>query len=486
MKILSLSQIRSAETRAVTGTNKTLSDLMECAGKSTAKIIKNKYSVLGKKILIVCGNGNNGGDGLVVASELKAEGADVSLFFPFSMPDTDTAKPFIKDVSDIKTVNELPDEADIVVDALFGIGLNRKLDDNVSSLIEKMNDIDAVKIAIDIPSGVYCDGGACDISFKADLTVTFIALKLCFVLPTSSSFCGEVVVCDLGINAKEFSYETIEKPDYIKRDKNSHKGTFGTALLVCGSYGMCGAEILSAKSALLSGAGIVKAVVCDKNYSAFTSTVPEAVTVPVETALSGCPVVYDKTLYSSLSNIDALLIGCGLGRNDDSIKLVHRILENSNVPTVIDADGINAILGDISIIKRVNSPVIITPHPAEMARLFNTTVSDIEHNRIRYAKEFATENGCTVVLKGANTVVALPDGKIYFNVTGNPGMATAGSGDVLSGIIVSLLAQGLSPETAALNSVYIHGTAGDIAAQKHGEISMTASNIIEELPTVLK
>lgn len=481
MKIMTYSQIKSAENYAVHSCGETFATLMEKAGNSAADEIIKRYNVNGKTVNIVVGSGNNGGDGLVIAAALVSVGAEVIITAPFGIPGTETASHF-SSITDSVTVKESVEEtADIYIDALFGIGLNRPIVGAAEEIINELNRCKGVKIAVDIPSGIYADGGRADTVFRADLTITFIGLKISQVLPLTSSFCGETVLYDLGITPREYSYLSIEESSSLKRDKNAHKGTFGTAFLICGSYGMCGAQILSAKAALRSGAGIVKAVVCDKNYTAFTISVPEAVTIPVQTAENGAPVVYEKTLFSGLSSSSACLVGCGLGRTDEAAKLVRRTLEISEIPTVIDADGINGLLSDINILRRTKAPVILTPHPAEMARLCDTTTSDIERNRIRYAKSFATEYGCTLVLKGANTIVATNKGELFFNTTGNPGMATAGSGDVLAGIITAYLAAGQTPIEAAKRGVYMHGKAGDKARDILGEEYMSATDIIKGL-----
>ena len=251
--------------------------------------------------------------------------------------------------------------------------------------------------------------------------------------------------------------------------------------MFCGSYGMAGAAILAAKAALRSGAGILKAVLCDGIYAPFTASVPEAVCVPLKQTDKGTlppdGIDYEKIL----SGCSAVLAGCGLGNNADTAEIVKALCENSEIPIVIDADGINALCGSIDIIKKRKAPVILTPHPGEMARLCSLTVADIEADRVGAARKFAAEYGCVLVLKGANTVIATPKGEIFFNLTGNPGMATGGSGDLLSGIIVSLLAQGFPADEAAKAGVYLHGEAGDKAAAKRGERAMLPSDMIKEL-----
>lgn len=483
MKILNLSNIRAAEESAVKSGAFSYVALMKNAGEEAVKILKSRYAFEGKRVAVFCGKGNNGGDGLVIASRLSRLGTDVDLCFPFGMPATDTAASFFDDIKGINIASEIIDNYDFVIDALFGIGLDRELEGNAAEVIDKMNMLKGVKIAIDIPSGVPCDASFTPKkAFMADFTVTFIALKPCFVLPQTSLYCGEFEVADIGAKIGEYSYLTIEKPEIVKRNKNTHKGSFGTALTLCGSFGMCGASVLAAKSALRSGVGLLKAFVCDKNYTAFTVSVPEAVTLPVPTDINGVPVIDEKTLIDNLKGADSLLLGCGLGLSDTAVKLIKKVaLTVENIPLVIDADGINAVARDINIIRKIKAPVIFTPHPKEMARLCHTTVSDVENNRIKYAKNFAKDYSCIVVLKGANTIVAAPDGRVFFNLTGNAGLATGGSGDVLSGMIVSYLAQGVSPLQSALNAVYLHGLAGDMAAEKISKRALLPSDIIEEL-----
>lgn len=482
MKVLSVEQIRNAERTAVLSGLFSYADLMKNAGKAVFEEIAGRYAIVGKRFLILAGSGNNGGDGLVLAGLLHNSGALVELYLPFGPPRTDTARVFAESVSNIPLCNQITDSYDFYVDALFGIGLDRPLSPETENLINFVNSLDGVKISVDIPSGIIADSGRAQAVFKADLTVTFIGYKLSQLLPETSDFCGEVVLNDLGIDTKnDYSYSVIDPPKPRKFSKNSHKGTFGTALAVCGSYGMCGAAVLSAKAAAVSGAGIVKAVICDKNYSAFTHSVPEAVTVPVETSADGAPIIYEKTALSALSGAAALLIGCGLGTTDAAKNAVKKFLKVTDIPTVIDADGINALADNIDILRSIRAPYVLTPHPGEMARLFGTTVGDIEAHRVQYAKKFACHYNCVLVLKGANTVVAAPNGEVYFNITGNYGMAKGGAGDVLSGIIVALLANGYNTLDAALTAVYVHGAAGDRAARKFTKRTMLPSDILGEL-----
>lgn len=276
-----------------------------------------------------------------------------------------------------------------------------------------------------------------------------------------------------------------ERPVLPERPADGHKGTFGTALLLCGSYGMCGAEILAAKAALRCGVGLVRAVVCAENYAPFLTAVPAAVTLPVRTDADGAPLVTAEQLETAFSRADAVLIGCGLGRSSAAARLVKSALAYSTVPTVLDADGINAVCDDIHLIRKTKSSVIVTPHSGEMARLIGSTAEQVERDRTGIALRFARENGCITVLKGHRTVIAFPDGQYKINATGCSGMATGGSGDVLAGMLVSLLAQGMEPEAATEAAVWLHGKAGELAAERLGERFMLPDDLTEELKNLL-
>lgn len=481
MKVLTVPQIRSAEENAVINGVFSYSQMMENAGRAATSIISNKYDIKGKRVAIVCGVGNNGGDGFVIANALSKIGVFVTVITPLGEPKTQTAKEQFSFLPSVRVTDELTGCYDFIIDALFGIGLDRTVAGEARRAVEWMNMADCVKIAVDIPSGITSDGKVAGIAFKADLTVTFIALKDCLLVPPASDYCGEIAVDNIGVPVSDYEYLTVDSPKFKEPDKNSHKGTFGTALLVAGSYGMCGAQILAAKSAQKAGVGIVKAAVIDKNYTTFTSSVPEAVTLPFATDKDGGFLLSDDEVMSCLSNSDALLIGPGMGQSFSAKQTVIKFLKNSQIPIVLDADGINAISFDINVLRGIKAPVIITPHPGEMARLVGVSVKEIQSDRIAYARNFSMKYGVITVLKGANTIIALPDGEVFINATGNYGMATAGSGDVLAGIMVSLLAKGYPPIFAAKAAVYLHGVAGDNAAKKVGKASLTAGDIITEL-----
>lgn len=480
--ILESNLIKEAEQKTVQNGSFTFLELMQNAGEKAFGKIYDKYNIASKKIAVICGNGNNGGDGFVVARLLYEYGADVTVFIPQGKPQTESALYYYNKLGNIKIKPLFEGEFDFIIDALFGIGLNRPLSKEIISLLNEINNKNAIKIAIDIPSGIHADSGkVLGNCFKADLSITFIAYKPCFFLPEGSEFCGDVIVADIGVSPDKFSYKIIKNPVLPKRPKNSHKGTFGTALLFCGSYGMAGAAMLSAKAALRSGVGIVKSVICDNIYLPFTAYLPEAVCIPVKSAENGGfnpdNIDLDKTFEKST----ALLFGCGVGRYRECEKLLETLLLKSEIPTVLDADGINLISSRIELLSKCKAPIILTPHPAEMARLCKKTTAEVEKDRINTARNFAIKHNCIIVLKGANTIVANEEGEIFINNLGNSGMATAGSGDVLAGIMVSLLAQGLSAFEAAKSAVYLHSIAGDKAASNRNEQSLIASDIIEEL-----
>ncbi len=481
MSVLTVDLIRRSEENAVTGGAFSFRELMYIAGTEASKIILSNYDCKNKKIAVVCGNGNNGGDGFVIAERLARHGAEVTVISPLGTPKTEDAIYYFSKAVTVKKTDVLEDGFDIIIDAVFGIGLNKPINDRLHKLFLKINSSPAVKIAIDIPSGIEADTGkilgGC---INADLTVTFIALKPCFLLPESSDNCGKIVVADIGVKPIDKAYSIIQKPEFKKRPRNSHKGSFGTALLICGSYGMAGAAILASRAALRSGVGIAKCLLCKGIYPPFTAAVPEAVCIPHKQNRKGT-LKYSKKILKHLKECSALLFGCGVAKSRDTFKILRDIIEKSTIPTVIDADGINLLSTRINLLKKSKAPIILTPHPAEMARLCGCSVKEIEASRIEKAKNFAMNYGCILVLKGANSIVAFPNGEIHINNNGNPGMATGGSGDVLSGILVSLLAQGMSPELAATSAVFLHGEAGDKATARKGERGVLPSDIIEEL-----
>lgn len=484
MNILDKSLIKKSEESAVQNGVFSYLELMENAGSKAAEIINNTIDCRSKKVAVLCGKGNNGGDGFVIARKLFEYGAEVTVVTPFGKPCSNNAKYYYDRLELIEKTDTFCKDInyDIIIDSLFGIGFDRQPDDQTLCLFENINSHKAVKFSIDLPSGVSADSGRVyTTAVKADYTITFIALKPCFVLPDGLDYCGEVTVADIGVKPLGYTYKTTEKPVFKKRKVNSHKGDYGTALILCGSYGMAGASILATKAALKSGLGIAKCGLCESIYLPLTVACPEAVCLPMKQTRKG-GLKNSKTDIQLLSQkCKAILFGCGVGKGKDIQKILKRLVLTSKLPLVIDADGINALSYSIDILKKTKAPIILTPHPAEMARLCGKTTAEVEKNRVKTASDFAKAYNCTVVLKGARTIIADKNGYVFFNLNGNSGMATGGSGDVLSGIIVSLLAQGLDPLSAAKAGVFLHGEAGDKAASKLGERGMLPSDIIAEL-----
>lgn len=481
MNVLTRDLIRKSEENAVNCGDFSFIKLMEIAGTKAADVILKHYDIKNKRVLVLCGNGNNGGDGFVIANKLLQSGADVSVFLPLGTPKTESALHYFSLLPQNIVCECFSGEFDFIIDAVFGIGLCRRLDEKLIALINKINNLSAVKIAVDIPSGINCDNGeVLGDAFKSDLTITFIAPKPCFYLPPCADYYKTLEVVDIGVTPLESDIKLLSAPTLPERPKSSHKGTFGTALLICGSYGMAGAAILATRAALKSGVGIAKCLIPKSIYKILTVAVPEAVCLPKMSTLKGGLSAFIN-IKPALQKTSAALFGCGLSNTIHTKVLLKKLIKNNSCPLVIDADGINALASCIDLLKKANASIILTPHPAEMARLVKSDVKTVQANRITVARNFAKQYNCILVLKGANTIIADPSGKVYFNTLGNSGMATGGSGDVLSGIIVSLLAQGLPPIEAAKAAVYLHSLAADKAVKIIGEAGLLPSDIIEAL-----
>lgn len=481
MNVLTRDLIRKSEENAVNCGDFSFLRLMEIAGAKAAEAILKHYDVKNKRVAVFCGNGNNGGDGFVIANTLLQNGADVSVFLPLGHPKTGSALHYFSLLPQNIICENFEDEFDFIIDAIFGIGLCRRLDDELIEQINKINNSKGVKIAVDIPSGINCDNGEIlGTAFKSHLTITFISPKPCFYLPPASDYYKTLEVIDIGVPPLKSDIKLLTAPTLPERPKNSHKGTFGTALLICGSFGMAGAAILATRAALKSGVGIAKCLIPKSIYKILTVAIPEAVCLPkFQTLKGGLSSLIN--LKPDLQKTSAVLFGCGLSNTVHTRTLLKKLIKNCNCPLVIDADGINALAYSIDLLKKANAPIILTPHPAEMARLINSDVKTVEANRIKIAVDFAKQYNCVLVLKGANTIITNPSGEVYINTLGNSGMATGGSGDVLSGITVSYLAQGVKPFEAAKAAVFLHSLAADKASKNTGEAALLPSDIIEAL-----
>ncbi|MBL0056996.1 MAG: NAD(P)H-hydrate dehydratase [Chitinophagaceae bacterium] len=495
MKIFTSQQIRQWDAYTIAHEPIASIDLMERAARACYDwLVKNEFQE--RQIHVFCGRGNNGGDGLALARLIKTGNGHVTVYIPRS---DDPGSPDFQinlhrfhecggNVHIIHTHEILPviHHHDLVIDALFGTGLNKPPEGICAALINYMSQVGAPVISIDIPSGLYADQCSKKNSIvTADHTLSFQQYKLAFFFSENERYLGQVHLLDIGLHPgfeerEEAQIETVEKELIQKirrpRKKFSHKGSFGHAALLAGSKGMMGAAVLSARSCLRSGVGKLTCFIPDCGYTVLQSTVPEAM----------C-----RTCGSDHLDIPSLLgpyqsvgIGPGISLQDNSAGLLSRVFAQFDQPMVLDADALNILAADRSLMASIPRHSILTPHPGEFDRLFGPIHSECE--RLQSALLRASEGHVYIVLKGHHSFIATPDGKGYLNCTGNPGMATAGSGDVLTGILTGLLAQGYPPLQAALMGVYLHGSAGDIAVKDSSPEAMIAGDIIGKLGAAFK
>ena len=494
-KILSAEQMRRADTFTIQHEPISSIDLMERAAMACKEWI---LSHLPDKHLvsIVCGTGNNGGDGLALARLLRKE-RDVEVFVLDSnkrSPDFETNLKRLKRCRRVRVTllksNDtlrLPWGTDLLIDALFGTGLTRAVEGRYAEAIHEMNSQRCTRLSIDMPSGLFADSPTPHdgVVFEADITLTFQMAKLAFMMPENYRFVGDFTVLPIGLSPefikKEetpyFFADTVTTPSFLcHRPKFSHKGDFGHCLLVAGSSGKMGAAILSARACLRSGTGLV------------TTHVPKAGVDIMQTAFPEAMVSIDSNdeIFSSLpDNLDrynVVAAGPGLGTAPSTIDALKQLLKECHKPMVLDADALNCIAMEKDMLDLVPPNSILTPHHKEYERLAGEWADDFE--RLAKQSDFSAKHKVIVVFKGAHTTVSLPDGRVVFNNTGNPGMATAGSGDVLTGIIAGLLAQGAKPDYAAIYGAYLHGRAGDRAFSDKGN-GLIASDIVENIPFVM-
>ncbi len=495
MKIFSALQIKKWDAYTILNAPIASIDLMERAATACCNWL------LGKNFgsfhfRIYCGKGNNGGDGLAIARILIEHKCLVTVYIlEFGNIGTDNFQTNLArlhqcttDIHFIQSADFFPviDSNDIIVDALFGTGLKKPLEGISAALVNHINNSAAIKISIDLPSGLFADVNSKGNSIiKATHTLSFQNYKLAFLLPENEEYCGEVHLLDIGLHP---SFEENEPADfelingatiktiYKPRQKFAHKGTYGHAALLCGSQGMMGAAVLSSLACLRSGVGKLTTYIPQCGYEIVQTAVPEAMAlVAGENYLSA---------VTGIEKFNAVGIGCGIGIHPPYKKLLTEIFKQVKTPMVIDADALNIMAKNKELLNLIPSQSIITPHPKEFERLFGKTQNDFK--RLQLALHKSKELNIYIILKGHFSFISTPEGTGYFNSTGNAGMATAGSGDVLTGIITGLLAQGYSLLHAAIFGVYLHGLAGDIAAQKFSEEVMIAGDITHCLSQAFK
>lgn len=489
MQILSAEQTRATDAHTIEQEPIASIDLMERASQHFCRWFVPRFPNSGQTIHIFCGVGNNGGDGLAVARILKGRGYAVKVYLvkyanklsADCQINLDRLKQFDSialselsgDVSQIIVSHQ-----DMIIDSMFGSGLSRPIEGFTAELIEQLNELPGTRVAIDIPSGVYADKLPDGVVFKAHYTCSFQRPKLSFFLPEYAEAVGEWHVIDIGLDERFISkqdtrWHCITPADLTlkQRGKYSHKGTYGHALIIGGSYGSIGAALMAGKACLRTGAGLVTSYVPRCGYNIIQTAFPEAMVLTDmhQEVITHLP---EQDKYAAIG------VGPGLGTNELTTTALHQLIEQSDKPMVIDADALNILAKNQEWFELLPANTILTPHPKEFERLFGATNNSLD--RLKLAREKAQQYNIIICLKGAHTAVALPDGTIWFNTTGNSGMATGGSGDVLTGIITGLLSQGYQPARAALIGVYLHGLAGNMAAVNSLE-SMIAEDIIQHI-----
>ena len=480
--------------------------LMEKAGSGCASLLMEEYAPEDGPVTVACGNGKNGGDGFVIARKLLRAGYDVSVVLAFGEPKATDAIENYRRATDLSVpvffwgteeASEAVKTASVLVDCMFGIGFRGAANELQSEVFSAMNEAPGDTVSIDVPSGVVTDTGeVLGTAVKAAWTIAISTLKPLHVLYPAREYCGDVRILDIGILPESYAVVaphlhtlTVEEAAALLpvRSRTAHKNDAGHVLSLCGSYRMPGAACLCANAALRAGAGLLTAAYPEPAYPAISSHLTEAMSLPLPAASDGTlsadalPVLKDF-----LGKATVLVTGCGLGQSDAIRALLVDLLKTAEVPVLLDADALNNLAGDLSVLKERKAPTVLTPHPGEMARLTGKPASDIVRNRLPVAKEFADEYGVTVLLKGPDTVVASSETEdIFINTSGNESLAKGGSGDTLSGILAAFLAQGMNGFEAAAAAAYYHGKTAEYCTLDKAARSVLATDLIEALPYVL-
>ena len=512
MKLVTASEMRELDRRAIQDLGIPSLVLMENAGRTTYQILRREFPELQGEVAVVAGRGNNGGDGFVVARYLANAGIPVAVFLlgPREQVSGDArvnleilahlgiAVAEVLTEADLNPLIHRLAKAGLIVDALLGTGLNSPVTGLMAALIERLNHLRAPVLAVDIPTGLSADTGeVLGVALKARVTVTYGWPKLGQVLPPGRDYAGRLWQVDIGIPpilAREAPVELAEAREMQallpSRPCGSHKGNFGHLLVLAGSVGKTGAAALAAEAALRAGAGLVTLgvpaslndILEVKLTEAMTLPLPEAAAARALGAAAWAPIV---EFLNEKNEKFTVALGPGIGTHPETRELVARLVRDLACPMVIDADGINNLAGATAGLKDAAGPRILTPHPGEMARLVGLTTPEVQARRLDLARDTAARLGVTLVLKGAQTVVAAPDGRASLNSTGNPALASGGTGDVLTGLIGGFLAQGLAPWDAARLGVYLHGLAADFFVSRHGQRGMIAGDLLAVWPQML-
>jgi hydroxyethylthiazole kinase-like uncharacterized protein yjeF len=504
MKISSTGQMREMDRRAIEEYGISDELLMENAGLAVFQVLIRRFGARGVKYLVLCGSGNNGGDGLVVARKLHSAGAEVKVLFM-----SDPAKYRGAALSNYRILSKLPVEvitqspveeargeiarADVLVDALFGTGLARDVEGVYAGVIQAVNGSGKKIVSIDIPSGIHGDSGrVMGVAVRADCTVTFGTPKLGNILYPGYAHCGSLYVSHISFPYALSHSDSVEveinlPPPLPARDPAGHKGSFGDVLFVAGAANYYGAPFFSAFSFLKSGGGYARLAAPRSVTPYIAAGGSEIVFVPQEeTAQGSISRGSLEPLLRLSEQVDMVVAGPGVSLNPETQDLLRQLAASVRKPLLIDGDGITACAADLSILEKRDHPTILTPHPGEMSRLAGVGVADLLENRIELLQRFCRRLSSTIVLKGAHTLIGYPDGRVFVNMSGNAGMATAGSGDTLNGAIAAMAGLGMDVGDAVRTGVFIHGLSGDIAAERKGEDGITARDILDFLPTAVK
>lgn len=511
MKLASPEQMKEIERRAIHEMGIPGVVLMENAAAAVVHEVTKELSALrDKKILVFAGKGNNGGDAFAAARHLYNRGAQVRVFLLAGKGEVSgdakinltIAENMGIDIVELLEEQQLESAvmglsaADLVVDGIFGTGLKRDVAGLDRKVIDGINASNKTVISIDIPSGICGETGkVLGAGIKAAKTVTFCLPKTGLVVHPGCEYAGVLAVAGIGIPQKGIDSlgitASVTDRDYVSkhipvRKQESNKGTYGRVFVVSGSPGMTGAGCLCAGAALRTGAGLVYLGVPSSLAPIFDAAVLEAVAIPLEEDRGYLSRKASDRILEKMRDATVAAVGPGLSVNGDIRHIVKRIVEEGERPVILDADALNALADNVSVLKKLKAPCIITPHPGEMARLTGKSVREVQENRLETARSFSAQWGAITVLKGSRTVIAAPTGEVFVNTTGNPGMATGGTGDVLTGMIAGLAAQGVKPLEAAVCGVYLHGLAGDAAAEIKGEHGLIAGDLLDEIACVMK
>lgn len=491
--VLNSAQMKACDNGTITFYGVPSLVLMERAALAVVEEVE-KIITKEDTVLIVCGSGNNGGDGIAIGRLMHLKGYSVYISFvgneEHASEETKKQMQIARNY-DVPCGTELPETAfSVVIDSIFGIGLCREVKGKYASVIARMNDMSGLKVAVDIASGINADTGQMmGAAFKADITVTFAFAKVGHLMYPGAAYTGALSIKEIGIDAHGFlgNYPKVHMLDDLEletlpeRPEDGNKGTFGKALIIAGSINMAGAACFSARAAYRTGAGLVRVLTHEANRTIVQSLIPEAIITTYSQEESDFRQIQDGIQWAT-----AIVIGPGLGQSAFAKKLVEYVLANAKVPCVIDADALNIIAKERHLLENLPKEVILTPHVGEMSRLTRKDIPYIKENPILSASELASIVQGTVILKDARTVISSSEGDIYINCAGNSGMATGGSGDVLTGIIAGLLCQGCSVAQSAYTGVYLHGLAGDRMSEELGKRSLIASDIIDGICKILK